>query len=56
MTESKNFQPYGKLGIGAYFIGQDGIIFSGGELALGLGADDIFSPHAGVGVEIQFKG
>jgi len=55
MTES-NFQPYGKLGIGAYFIGQDGIIFSGGGVSLGLGADYFFSPHVGVGLEVQFKG
>ena len=55
MTDS-NFQPYAKLGVGAYFIGQDGIIFSGGGLSLGLGADYFFSPHIGVGIEVQFKG
>lgn len=55
ITESP-FQPYGKVGIGGYAIGQSGVIYTGGGIAGALGADYFFSPNIGIGLELQFKG
>lgn len=50
------FQPYGKIGVGGYGIGQSGVVYTGGGVAGALGADYFFSPNVGIGIELQFKG
>ena len=50
-------QPYGKLGVGFYGIGEQNsnVTFLGGGFALAVGADWFFWRHFGIGAELQYK-
>ncbi len=52
-----NFQPYGKIGVGAYALQENGTdpTLLGGGFNFALGADYFFSRHFGIGAELNFK-
>ncbi len=56
MPESK-FQPYGKIGVGAYALQENGTdpTLIGGGFNFAFGADYFFSRHFGIGAEFNFK-
>ena len=56
MPESK-FQPYGKIGLGAYALQENGTdpTLIGGGFNFAFGADYFFSRHFGIGAEFNFK-
>ncbi len=52
-----SFQPYGKVGVGAYALQENGTdpTFFGGGFNFAIGADYFFSRHFGIGAEFNFK-
>jgi len=52
-----SFQPYGKIGLGAYALQENGIdpTLIGGGFNFAFGADYFFSRHFGIGAEFNFK-
>ncbi len=56
MPES-SFQPYGKIGLGAYALQENGTdpTFFGVGFNFAFGADYFFSRHFGIGAEFNFK-
>ncbi|MGH1365506.1 MAG: outer membrane beta-barrel protein [Calditrichia bacterium] len=56
LRPKKTVQPYGKIGLGAYFLGQELLSYSGGGLALAVGVDWDLSRHILIGAEFQVKG
>ncbi len=54
---ASSFQPYGKIGIGAYALQENGTdpTFFGGGFNFAIGADYFFSRHFGIGAEFNFK-
>jgi len=52
-----SFQPYGKVGVGAYALQENGTdpTFFGGGFNFAFGADYFFSRHFGIGAEFNFK-
>ncbi|MCH7754973.1 porin family protein [candidate division KSB1 bacterium] len=52
-----SFQPYGKVGVGAYALQENGTdpTFFGGGFNFAIGADYFFSRHFGIGAELNFK-
>ena len=57
LLPQSRIQPYGKIGVGVYGIGEQGsgVVFLGGGIAFAVGADWFFSRHVGLGAELQFK-
>ena len=52
-----SFQPYGKIGVGAYGLQENGTdpTLIGGGFNFAFGADYFFSRHFGIGAEFNFK-
>ncbi|MCH8874389.1 porin family protein [candidate division KSB1 bacterium] len=52
-----SFQPYGKVGVGAYALQENGTdpTLIGGGFNFAFGADYFFSRHFGIGAEFNFK-
>ncbi len=50
-------QPYGKVGVGVYALGEDGadVNLIGAGINLALGMDFFFAKHFGVGAEVMYK-
>ena len=50
-------QPYGKVGLGVYGLGEDGsdVNLIGAGINLALGVDFFFARHFGIGAEVMYK-
>ncbi len=54
---NSRLQPYGKVGVGLYGLGEkdSGIQLVGGGVNIGIGVDYFFSRHFGIGAETTYK-